>query len=384
MPAALTGGTSRHPIRVLHVVGALVYGGIETWLMHLFRSADPTRVKHEILLMKAERGPYEPEAEALGVVLHRARRGGRVESLRRLDALLATQSYDVVHSHAYLFSGLLLAVAARHGVPVRIAHSHHAELGDTGGTLLERFKHRLLTSAIARFATVKIGVSESAIEEIAGQGWASDPSSRILGCGFDFSGYPGVRQRAAALRRQLGIEQDAPVLGHVGRFVPVKNHRLLIRAFAELRNRLPEARLVLVGDGPGKAECEAEARKLGIGGSVTFVGASGDVPSYMGMFDLLMLPSFSEGLPTVVLEAQAAGTPSLISSVVTNKVEVVPGLVTWLDVSLPPERWADCVAELISRPAADSSGSWRRLNESPYGIGHCMAQLEAIYELANG
>jgi len=372
------------PVRVLHVLSSLVHAGIETWLMHMFRRMDPARVQHEVILLKPEPGAHEPEAERLGVKLHRAQRRGRVDLLRRLDALLASGQYDVVHSHMYMFSGLVMGVAARHKVPIRIAHCHHAAMTQDGGGLAARLEHAALKALIGRWATLKLGISESAIEEIAGADWRSQADSKILLYGFDFSRYSSASERAADVREVLGLAPDTEVIGHVGRFVVEKNHPFLFRTFAQLVKRRPAARLVMVGAGPLQSEAEALVEDLGIRDSVIFAGTTSDVPAYMSMFDLFLLTSTSEGLGIVVLEAQAAGTPCLISDVVPREVDIIPELLDRARLAEPAEQWAEIMARRLGSRSPKDDGAWRKLEASTFGIDRCVAELESYYERRHG
>lgn len=371
---------SKRPVRVLHVLGSLGHGGIETWLMHIFRKMDPASVRHEVILTKAEPGVYEEEALQLGVQVHRpVHQGGRLDLLKRLDALLRGASYDVVHSHMYMFSGLVLGVAARRGVPLRIAHCHHAAMTQDGGGAFDRLQHRLLKVLISRSATLKLGISESAIEEIAGSDWRRDENARILLYGFDFSRYDGAGDRGAQVREELGIGAGSQIVGHVGRFVPEKNHTFLLQTFAEVARRRPSARLVLVGAGPLQAEAEALVRTLGIEGSVLFAGTTQDVPAYMSMFDLFVLTSTSEGLGIVALETQAAGTAAVLSDVVPGEVDILPQIIDRVPLSAGPAHWAERIEAQLASPRSKDTQSWRALQASSFGIDRCLSELRAIY-----
>lgn len=374
--------------RVLHLIGSLGIGGIEMWLMHMFRHHDMFSVRHEVLLTKAEPGPHEEEARRLRIVLHRLPLGRSKITwpvwLWRFRKFLRQEGpFDVVHSHLSLFSGLTLGAARAAGVPARLAHCHDAR---SKGTDFQAPQDKLLRAgmiaAIKRTATDRIGISAAAIEEIAGSDWPADPRSRILLYGFDFSKAAGARERGAELRAHLGIGARTRVIGHVGRFDPVKNHELLLQALLRLRARGDDFALVFVGDGPVRAAVESRAAALGLGDAVRFPGASSDVPGYMGLFDVLALPSFSEGLGIVVLEAQAAGTRSLVSENVPGETAIVSGAVEHLELAAGPDGWADALERIASAPRGDPDGWLETMAESRFGIRRCVAELDQIYRTA--
>lgn len=350
--------------------------------MHMFRHHGSFSVDHEVLLTRQEPGDYEEEARRLGIRIHKLPIGRNKRAwLRSFRAFLdANGPFAAVHSHVYLFSAPLLAEARKAGVPVRIGHCHAARSrGSDHQNLRFKLRRGIAVRWMKRAATRRIGISEAAIEEIAGKNWRRDPASSILLYGFDFSRFKGASDRAKVLRESLGIAATAPVVGHVGRFDPVKNHAFLLDAFAATLRVVPDAQLVLVGDGPVRDDIAARAKALGIGNNVHFPGPTDDVPAYMRMFDLFVLPSFSEGLGIVVVEAQAAGTRSIVSDAVAREASILPGAVEFLPLSTGPEAWGREIAARI-HPRQEHRDDWLELVEgSSFGIRRCIEDLDEIY-----
>jgi glycosyltransferase involved in cell wall biosynthesis len=370
--------------RVLHLIGSLGFGGIETWLVHMLRHQDQFSVRHELLLTKGEAAAHEPEVRALGIPIHRLPLSdGKAGWLRRFHRFLRDQGpFAAVHSHgAPHFAAPALEMAKRAGVPIRIAHSHSARSRSEGKDypLRLRLARRFGVPWLRRTATRRIGITETAVEEIVGPDWRGDPSASVLIYGFDFDRYQGAAKRAKALRASLGIPADTPLIGNVARFAPVKNHRLLLEGFAECLKALPEARLVLVGEGPLRDEIEAHARSLGIADKVHFAGTSSDVPAFMAMFDLFVLPSFSEGLGIVVVEAQAAGTRALISETTPEEASVVDGAVEVLPLAAGAKAWGQAMARLVRLPSQDTDQWLDAAEQSRFGIRRCIDELDSIY-----
>ncbi len=367
--------------RVLHVIGSLTLGGIETWLMQMLRHRDDFAVEHEVMVTKDDPGAYEAEARRLGVTIHKLPIGSqKLAWIRQFRHYLMDHGpFDAVHSHIYLTSAAVLAAAKAEGVPIRIAHCHAARSrGREFQTARHRLRRAIAIAWLKRVATRRLGISEAAIEEIAGRGWRTQASASILLYGFDFSRFRGAGKRAAQLRRELGLGK-APVVGHVGRLEPVKNHAFLLKAFAALLERMPEARLVLVGDGPIRAEIEQLTKSLGLGERVHFAGASDEVPAYMAMFDLFALTSFSEGLGIVCLEAQAAGTPAIVSDAVPLEVSIVPGAVQHLALSAGANEWARKMCETLQQPPAPADEWLAQVEGSAFGLQRCIDELDELY-----
>ena len=155
------------------------------------------------------------------------------------------------------------------------------------------------------------------------------------------------RTDVASAKRKLGVEADTPVIGTVGRHMPVKGYDVLLRAFKLVNERKPEARLVLVGDGPERASLESLAAGLGIDSRVVFYGFTEDVAAAMSAFDVFVLSSIHEGISISLLEAFAMGIPVVVTDVGGNP-EVVRHMETGLIV--PPRdegRLADALTELL-------------------------------------
>jgi glycosyltransferase involved in cell wall biosynthesis len=123
------------------------------------------------------------------------------------------------------------------------------------------------------------------------------------------------RGESQELRQALGIPDSAPVLGTVGRLTEVKQQHLLIRAFARVRERVPKAHLILVGDGPLMGELRSLASQLGVGSVTHLVGYRPEPQRYLPLLDVFALTSSSEGIPQALLEASSAGIPAVASRV---------------------------------------------------------------------
>ncbi|MBA3511183.1 glycosyltransferase [Sphingomonas sp.] len=362
---------------------SLPLGGIETWLMHVLRRDRDSFVQHELLLMVEEPGVYEPEARELGITIHKLPKTGNwlrwFADLRRF--LKAEGPFDLVHSHAaYAVGAPIVAIAALAGVPSRIAHQHEARsLGADFQSLRQRLIRRGAMSLYPWAATRRIGITETAIEEIAGKAWRRKKDCSILLYGFDYSNLDGAADRARALRSDLGLDASHRVIGHVGRFAPVKNHPFLLRTFAKVAQADPTVRLVLVGEGSLEPEMKTLARDLGVGDQVRFASSTQDIAAYMALFDLFLFPSFSEGLGIVCVEAQAAGTRVLASDTVPREAAVVPDGVEFLPLAKGEEAWAARVRELLALPKPDPMEWRRQVEQSAFGLDRCVRDLHDIY-----
>lgn len=368
--------------RVLHVVGSLALGGIETWLMHMLRHQDQFEVEHELLLLKENAGPYEAEVRDLGIPINRITiENSKLEwpwlftsFLRKEGPFLAVHAHCTPH-----FNAVALMAARIAGVPLRIAHSHEARTRGQDCPTKQRIGTALAKPILRYAATRRIGISEAAIEEIAGTRWTEQRGTMILHYGFDFDAYRGAAERAQKLRARFGIPPTGKVVGTVARFDLVKNHKFLVDAFAHCHASKPTTHLVLVGEGALKTQVERQVAELGLQECVHFAGATQDIAAFMAMFDLFVLPSHSEGLGIVCVEAQAAGTPSIVSTGFPPEVVIIPEGVDLEPISSGPDDWGDKICLALEQAKPDASAWLERVEASRFGLQRCVSELDMIY-----
>jgi glycosyltransferase involved in cell wall biosynthesis len=367
------------PRWVLHVVGGMNPGGIESWLMQVLRRSDPAQVRMDFAVDHDSVYAYEPEIRARGArlirCLHPERPWTYARNFRRL--LAAYGPYDVVHSHVDHYSGYVLRLAQAAGVPVRIAHSHLS--GHTASVSgLRRLYLAGMKHEIARYATRGLAASPEAAVALFGPAWAANPHRQVLPCAIDLA--PFAVPADGTVRAELGIPADAFVLGHVGRFVPQKNHAFLLALSAVIARRLPAFRLLLIGDGPLRPALEAQAAALGLTGQVIFAGPRTDVARVLrGAVDVFAFPSLFEGLGLALVEAQAAGCPCVVADTVPAMADLVPALLTRLGLDQPAEQWAAAVLAAGHAAAPDAAAAYRRVQASPFNLEVSLYHLLACY-----
>ncbi|MBX3448170.1 MAG: glycosyltransferase [Planctomycetaceae bacterium] len=366
------------PIRVLHTVGRLHRGGVESWLLNLARIADPAIVQFDILLQNPAPGELEPDFERLGCRLIRG--GGprpAYNYTRRIVKLLREYGpYDVVHAHSHHFAGQTLAAASRAGVPARIAHSHlDTRAADSSSGILRRLYLAAMSARIQRFATSGLAASEEAAVSLFGRNWKSDPRWQILTCGIEVAALnPSLRE--PKLRDALGLSRKTLVLGHVGRLAAQKNQEFLVDVLAEVRRRHEDTCLLLIGEGPDRQMLERRVRETGQEEHVLFLGSRGDVPQLLSsVVDVFAFPSLFEGLGLAVVEAQAAGLPSVIADTVPGSAVLLPKLVAALPLAAGPSVWAEECIRRWKTSDESVSEAWNVVASSTFAIEHSLKKL---------
>jgi glycosyltransferase involved in cell wall biosynthesis len=354
-------------------------GGVETWLLNVLKYIDRDLLEFHFCTFGPNPGLFAGEVERLGGRILPCPRGLNPWSFhRRFRKILREGNYDAVHSHVNLFSGAVLRWAEAEGVAMRIAHSH-ASQDEKRNTLMRRNYRKIMKSWIDRYATHGLAVSGSAAAELFGQEWKADARFRVLHCGIDLLPFHECAARDE-VRKEFGFPIDAPIVGHVGRFVPAKNHRFLLEVFRALLGKRPDAHLLLVGDGFLRPQIEAQAKLMGISENVHFVGARTDVPRIMrGAMDTFLFPSLWEGLPIALIEAQAAGLCCLTSSTISREVAIGSEIVEFMDLSASPSDWAERVVQLLKKRPLSELTALETIAEGPFSVRHCIEDLAHVY-----
>jgi glycosyltransferase involved in cell wall biosynthesis len=365
--------------RILHVLGTMDPGGVEIWLLNVLRYIDRDRLEFHFCTFGEKPGIFAGEVERLGGrMLPCPRRLNPWSFARRFRKILREGKYDAVHSHVTLFSGIVLRWAKAEGIPMRIAHSHTSQ-DDKPDSQARRYYRRIMKSWIDRYATHGLAVSQIAAAQLFGDDWKADDRFRILHCGIDLSPFETPAE-PDNVRKELGLPPNVPIVGHVGRFIPAKNHRFLLEVFGALLGKRPDAHLLLVGDGYLRRQIEIQANSMGLSGRVHFLGARTDVPRIMrGAMDTFVFPSLWEGLPMALIEAQAAGLCCLTSSSISREVAAGPEVVEFMDLSASPNDWADKVVQLLKKRRMSEHMAVEAIAEGPFSVQHCIEGLALVY-----
>lgn len=333
-------------IRILQVVTYMGRGGLESMLMNYYRYIDREKIQFDFLVHRQERAAYDDEIEAMG---------GKIYHLPRLvpwsKAYLTALNrffdehpgYKIVHVHQDCLSSVILNAAARHDIPVRIAHSHSSSQDKNLKYLIKLWNKR----NISKYATNLFACGED-----AGDWMFCGAPFQIINNAIDVAAYAYNPTKRQEMRRQLGLENELTI-GHVGRFNQPKNHPFLLDIFAVLLKKEPNAILLLVGGGEDMPKIQAKAHTLGIAEHVRFLGVRSDVADLMQAMDVFVFPSLYEGLPVTMVEAQAAGLPCIISDKVPPECILTEGLVDVLPLSAEPEIWAAKILEKKNLPRTD-------------------------------
>ena len=358
------------PIRILHVVTYMGRGGIETMLMNYYRNIDRDKVQFDFLVHREFRADYDDEIEALGGRIFRIPRLNpfSLKYRRTLDAFFAEHpEYTIVHSHLDCMAGIPLCFAKKNGVPIRIAHAHNNNQAIDLKYLLKLFYKR----RIKKYATQLFACGHA-----AGKWMFGDCSFSILNNAIDAQKYIFCHPLRKKIREELGIPEETIVVGHVGRFAVQKNHRFLLDIFKRFNEQYKDSRLLLIGDGELRVEMENKCSNMDLNDKVIFTGVRKDVPELMQAMDVFVLPSLFEGLSLVLVEAQAAGLPCIISDKVPLESAVVEKLVKQISLSDTHDHWVDAI---FKKSQIHRKNTYQQICDANYDIESNAEKLMEYY-----
>lgn len=362
-------------IKVLQITGQLARNGTETFIMNVFRNINRQKIMFDFLLFtQAIENGYYQEAESLGAKIYRLpeRKSGVVKYWRALDRFFKehAREYDAVHFNGNSFTSVTAVYyAKKYKIPIRIVHSHNSSTRGFHNKIL----HKLNKLFIHKIATDYLACSDRAAIWAYGN-TSVLAKSKIINNGINLDEYHYNECLRGQVRREMEIEKEF-VIGNVGRLTNVKNHVYLIDVFAKIKEIRKNSLLLIVGEGELRDFLHEKVKALGLDGSIKFLGIREDISKIMQAMDVFVMPSLYEGLPFVLIEAQAAGLPCFVSDTISRKVALTPSL-KFLDITSRPEVWAEAIVadSRVSREVISNSELLKN-----YSIKNTCIVLDEIY-----
>ena len=362
------------PIRIAHIIGKWLGGGVESVVMNYYRNIDRNRIQFDFFCDDDSTNiPYD-EIESLGgrVILippyHKIFKYHKILREKLLDG-----KYKIVHSHINTLSIFPLYAAKCANVSVRIAHSHST-------TNKKEWKKNILKQILRPFskifATDYLACTEHAGRWLFGNKAFENKKVYVLNNAIDIEKFAYDEKVRDKKRNELNIKKDTLVIGHIGRFVAQKNHTFLIDIFNEIHKNNSNTILLLVGQGPLMNEIKEKVSDLNLNDSVRFLGQRIDVCELYQAFDAFLFPSLYEGLGMVLIEAQCSGLPCLCSSEVPKNAKVTNNL-TFISLKDSIGVWNFELNKLLSNYKRKDFS--KQIKDNNYDIKKEVKKLEKFY-----
>ena len=363
--------------RLLCIVGSMNAGGAETFLMKVYRKLNRTMYQMDFAIGTPEEGFYDQEITELGGrIFHIAPKSeGLLKNFFEIKKLVKTEQYKYVfRTSQNSLSALELFAAKLGGAEKRIYRSSNSNITDSKR---EMIVHKMCFLMPKLFANVRFAPSTEAAEFVFGKRCIDKGRASIIHNGIDLNTFRFNAEDRNTVRKELDIE-DRFVVGHVGRFYVQKNHKKLVEIFYQIQKRIPNAILILVGQGELKKEIETQLIQLGLQDNVIFTGVRKDVSRLLSAMDVFVFPSLYEGMPNTVIEAQATGLPCVISNTITKEAKVTD-IITYMGLEDDSAIWAE-EAIKMSMLCQDRMHPNAVMKGQGYDIEDCVKQfVDAVF-----
>lgn len=362
------------PIRIAHIIGKWVGGGVEAVVMNYYRNINHDKIQFDFICDSDSTNiPYE-EIEKLGGKIILVPPYQHVFAYqKKLKEVFLEGEYKIVHSHINALSVFPLHAAKKVGIPVRIAHSHST-------TNKKEWKKNLLKQILRPFSKV-YATDYMCCSELAGRWLFGDKTYDqgkvyLLNNAIDLEKFAYNEKIRKSKRKELKIDDETLVIGHIGRFVAQKNHTFLIDVFNELHKKEKNSALILAGQGPLMEEIKDKVNKLGLSDSVKFLGQRNDANELYQAFDVFLLPSLYEGLGMVAIEAQCSGLPCIASTEVPVIAKVADAM-EFLDLSSDINEWVEKLEKELNKSKRENKID--KISRHGYNIKEEIKKLEQKY-----
>ncbi len=348
-------------LNIMQVVHSMDIAGAETLVCSIVRELREEKFSFSICCLDyIGRLGHRLIKEGFDVFCLDRRPGVDVTLIGKLAKILKDKKIDIIHAHQYTpyFYAAFASILYRKRGVIFTEHGRHQP---------DYIRpKRVVCNKVLNLATSKItGVSRFSKDSLVRYEKLPSKKIEVIYNGVDAERFNAGFDKIAK-RMDLGLTKTDIVLGMVARFAPIKNHRMLLTSFAEVLRNIPNAKLLLVGDGELKGNCERLAVKLGIEKRVTFLGRRDDIPGLLSIFDIYVLSSIAEATSFTLLEAMAAGLPVVAVKAGGNPEIVINGETGILTPTDNPAEFARAVVSLIN-----NSEKRRQMGEA----GSCRARF---------
>lgn len=361
-------------LRVLHVTGGLNMGGIENFLINIYRNIDRSKIQFDFLIHSTEQQFFEKEILNLGGKIY------RISSLKKVGYILYKRElkeffknhteYNIIHSHYNEVSGMILEACDNN--KYRIAHSH-AAYPKYSNIFIKLFAKYLIIKLNSN-CTYRFACSREAGKWLYGK----NKEFEVLKNGIEVKRFLFNKNFREKIRKELNILENEIALVNVARLSYQKNHKFILEIMERLNQKSLSYKLFLIGNGELEKELKELAKKKKIK-NVFFLGIRENINEILNAMDIMIFPSFSEGLGITAIEAQSNGIPVLASQFVPKEADMGLNLFKQLKI-LNTDKWIEEILKLknIKRENQTREQIEKILN-SDYNIEKTVKILEKFY-----
>ncbi|MFH4969062.1 glycosyltransferase [Gaetbulibacter sp. M240] len=366
--------------RVIHIVGRMNRAGAETMLMNLYRKLDREKFQFDFVYFTEEECDYDKEIIKLGGRIFKISPIQYKNPISRTIALYKLikkeSPFHAIHCHQMFSNALHLIAGYYGGLKMRIAHSHNTSDANSN-KIIGKIYHSVSKVIISMYATDYIACGEKAAKYL----FPKSDKVTFLPNAIDLDNFinENDKQRNLVLKTK-SLNKDTIIITQIGRLSPVKNHNFTLNFAKFLKEHNFKFHLAIVGGGILESELKVLANKLDIENYVTFCGVRSDINIVLNNSDIMIMPSFHEGFPVVLVESQACSTPSIISTNISNEVDLGMGLIHFCSLDDDFNIWFNKLKEALNNSKVSIKTRKEVLSKHGYNINLSVKNLEMFYE----
>ena len=359
--------------KILHVVGGMNKGGTETMLMNIYRKIDRNIIQFDFLYFTSEETYYDKEIIELGGKIFRI---SKMNILHIFDfinnishVINSNGPYKVIHAHTLFNSGFVVKAAKKSKVDIRISHAHTTLDNENG--IARKLYVKFMRHLILKYST-----------NLFGRNITMSQRYNILPNLIDYENIMNVNKEKIYEFKQINkLNNEDFILGNIGSLKKAKNQQFLLEVIQNLKVKAKKVKLILVGSGPLEEVLKQKCKEYGIQEEVIFMGARDDIDVILNSMDVFVFPSSFEGLGLVLLEAQAAGLPCVVSEAIQPEADLQLGLFSKLNLSDGAEFWANKIIEVYGKKETDKQKILDVFDKQGYSTEKCISKLLSIYKI---
>lgn len=377
----------KSPLKVVHIVENLDKGAVENWLVRMFCLAkeQKTDLDWTFFCAVGKPGRLDRLVENKGgkIIYSKFPLSNKRAFVSSLRHVLKAEKFDVLHCHHDFISAVYLIAARGLGIPERIVHVHNAdEVIPVGKVWKQNLIRPIFHRICLRYATKIVGISNHTLDQFLRHKRRRASRDKIHYYGVSPTQFAQVQRDKGVFLKELELPTDSLLLLFVGRMAPAKNPLFALEVLSALEKIEPRIAGVFVGAGRLIKQAEQKAKEIGIE-KVRFLGWRNDIPQIMINSDLFISPHVEfpkEGLGLVIVEAQLAGLPLLLSKGICQDPLFKEAVFTQLKLADGPEIWAREALQLMKKGSPSSPAMITAMQSTPFDMEFAVNDLIKLYE----
>ena len=374
---------NNNPEKVLHFFGAMKKGGAESMILEHYSLIDRSKVQFDFVSSMKDGRDYDNQIYELGgkiFSLPSPKQIGFLKYILGVKKIIKENGpYKAVHSHALFRSAPVMIGAFLSGVKIRISHSHTTQSSFYNKNHFIVFIVRFF---INLFSTSRLACTEKSGELLFGKNAVKKEKFEIFKNAINLDSFLNFDKSVNDIKKEFNIETGQTVLIHIGRFIKQKNHDYLLKIADLLKKQNYSFKMLFVGNGKFFDDIKSNVLSSEYCDNIIFTGIRNDIAQLLSLSDIFLFPSLYEGLPVALVESQALGVCSIVSSKVDTICDAGLNLISFIDINDSDlHLWVEKIIQLKSFSKPDPEIIKQKFKESQFNAADNIKNLYRIYDI---